>query len=131
MKTGVKEISIDSYINSQQEVVQPYLQQIRELIRNAAPKATEVISYNMPAFKVNGVLVYFAACKNHLGFYPSGKVTTLFSKELKAYKCSKGAIQFPYNKPLPAALIKRIVKFRLAEDKTAAALKEAKKAGKK
>ncbi len=127
MKAQSQQKTIDSYIDSQLPEVQPHLHKIRQLIKSAAPKTQEVISYNMPAFKANSVLVYFAACKNHLGFYPAGSVTTLFSKELIAYKCSKGAIQFPYGIPLPAALIKRIVKFRMNEDKELALQKQFKK----
>ncbi len=131
MKKQPEQKTIDSYIGSQLPEVQPHLQKIRQLIKSAAPNTQEIISYNMPAFKATGVLVYFAACKNHLGFYPAGSVTTLFRKELMAFKCTKGAIQFPYDSQLPATLIKRIVKFRMNEDKESALQKQVKKSGSK
>lgn len=106
--------SIDDYIAASGEANVPMLQQLREAIRQAAPKATEVISYGMPAFRQNKVLVYFAINKNHLGFYPTAEPIQAFKKELKEYTTSKGAIHFPLDKPLPIALIKRIVKFRVA-----------------
>ena len=81
-------------------------------ILQAAPKAEEVISYNMPAFKYNGILVWFSGYKNHIGFYPSSTPIEIFKNDLKKYKTSKGAIQFPLDKPLPLALITKIVKFR-------------------
>ena len=85
-------------------------------VQKAAPKAAEVISYQMPAFKLNGMLVYFAAFKNHIGFYalPSGHHT--FKKELSIYKTGKGSVQFPLEEPLPLKLIVKIVKFRVKEN---------------
>jgi uncharacterized protein YdhG (YjbR/CyaY superfamily) len=106
----------DEYISEFPPDVQKILNQIRAAIKKAAPKATEVISYGMPAFKQNKVLVYFAAGKNHIGFYPTPNPIVFFSKELAAYKTSKGAIQFPYTEPLPLKLISKIVKYRVAED---------------
>ena len=90
---------------------------MRAIIKKAAPKAEEVISYSMPAFKQSGILVYFAAQSKHIGFYPTASGIIDFKKELVDYKHSKGAIQFPYDKPLPVSLITQIVKFRVAEDK--------------
>lgn len=107
--------SIQEYIDVFPPDVQKILQQIRAAIKKAAPKATEVISYGMPAFKLNEVLVYFAVCKNHIGFYPTAKPIIIFKKELAAYKTSKGAIQFSFNEPLPLRLITQIVKFRIDE----------------
>lgn len=92
------------------------LESIRKAIQQAAPAATECISYNMPAYRQHGVLVYFAGYKNHIGFYPTSSPIKIFAEELKAYKTSKGAIQFPLNKPIPAALVKKIVKYRMEED---------------
>src|SRR5574343_1661417 len=106
----------DAYINSFDGEVKVKLEQIRAIIQKAAPKATEVISYGMPAFKQQRVLVYFAASKQHLGFYPTAAPIQVFAEELAEYKTSKGAIQFPYNKPLPVKLIRAIVKYRLKQD---------------
>jgi len=92
------------------------LETIRRTIKEAAPQAQETISYQMPAFKLNGVLVYFAAHKNHLGFYPAPSGIAAFKNELSAYSPSKGAVQFPLDKPMPLDLIKRIVEFRVKEN---------------
>ncbi|MBP6431189.1 MAG: DUF1801 domain-containing protein [Ferruginibacter sp.] len=116
-----KPTTIDEYIALQDEKIQPLLQEIRAIIKKAAPKSTEVISYAMPAFKLKKILIYFAGYKSHIGFYPHGSPIIAFKKELAAYKTSKGAIQFPLDKPLPKKLITAIVKFRLAEE--AAAIK--------
>jgi uncharacterized protein YdhG (YjbR/CyaY superfamily) len=107
---------IDAYIAAQPEDIQPVLQQMRDIIRKAAPKAQEVISYAMPAYKQHGVLVYFAGYKQHIGFYPTGSGIRAFTEEIKDYKSSKGAVQFPLDKPLPKALITKMVKFRVLED---------------
>lgn len=107
---------IDEYISAFPPDIQKILNQLRTAIKKAAPKATEVISYGMPAFKQNKVLVYFAAGKNHIGFYPTPEPIVVFSKELKAYKTSKGAIQFPLDKKIPLALVSKITKFRVKED---------------
>ncbi|MBX2906244.1 MAG: DUF1801 domain-containing protein [Taibaiella sp.] len=115
--------TIDGYIQAQPTHVQHLLQQMREIIRKAAPKAQEVISYGMPAFKGYRVLVYFAAAKEHIGFYPTGSGIEHFKGEFGGYKWSKGAVQFPLNEPLPVKLITRMVKFRLAEDKELETLK--------
>ena len=109
--------SIDEYHADQSKEVRRVLDQMRTTIRSAAPKASEIISYNMPAFKGNKTLVYYAANKEHIGFYPMPSAIKEFSAELKDYKTSKGAIQFPYIKPLPLTLIKKIVRFRSEEDK--------------
>jgi uncharacterized protein YdhG (YjbR/CyaY superfamily) len=108
--------SFEEYIEVFPPDIQKILRQIRATIKKAAPKATEVISYGMPAFKQNKVLVYFAAGKNHIGFYPTPNPIVFFSKELAAYKTSKGAIQFPLDKKIPLALISNITKFRVRED---------------
>lgn len=124
---GATPQSIDAYITSQPDHVRPLLQQMREIIKKAAPKAEEVISYGMPAFKGFRVLVYFAAAKEHMGFYPTGSGIDAFKNEFGGYKWSKGAVQFPLNEPLPAKLISKMVKFRLAEDKELEAAKAAAK----
>lgn len=106
---------IDSYIALQPAGVQALLQQVREAIHEAAPDANEVISYGMPAFSQHGVLVYFAAFKNHIGFYPTASGIKAFEQELAGYVWSKGAIQFPLDRPMPLNLIARIVAFRVNE----------------
>jgi len=117
MKINSKEIkSIDDYINQFPDEIKTRLETIRGAIKKTAPKATEVISYGMPAFKQNKVLVYFAAGKNHIGFYPTPNPIKVFSKELEGYKTSKGAIQFPLDKKIPLTLISKITKFRVKED---------------
>lgn len=108
--------SIDHYHSTLSREVQSLLQELRMAIKQAAPKSTEVISYNMPAFKMNKVLVYYAAAKNHIGFYPTPGPIIAFAKELSKYETSKGAIQFPIHEKLPIALIKKIVKFRVLQD---------------
>jgi uncharacterized protein YdhG (YjbR/CyaY superfamily) len=104
---------IDQYIASFPGNVQVMLEQLREIIRNAAPEAEEVISYKMPAYKQEGMLVYFAGYKKHVGFYPTGTGIEAFKEEFTPYKWSKGAVQFPLDKPLPVDLITRMVKFRI------------------
>ena len=117
MKTKEQNISsIDEYIAAFPVDVQRKLQEMRAAIKAAAPKASEKISYQMPTFVLNGNLVHFAAYKNHLGFYPVPTGIEKFKKELSAYKTSKGAVQFPLDKPLPLALIRKVVKFRVAEN---------------
>lgn len=95
--------------------IQVLLGEMREIIRKAAPKAVETISYNMPAFKQGKILVYYAANKSHIGFYPTPQPIKVFADELKKYKTSKGAIQFPIDEKLPAVLIRKIVRFRVGE----------------
>jgi uncharacterized protein YdhG (YjbR/CyaY superfamily) len=107
---------IDNYIIAFPPQVRESLEILRETIRNAAPGAKEVISYGMPAFKLKHVLVYFAAFKNHIGFYPTSSGIEAFQHEFKGLKWSKGAVQFPLDQPLPLDLVERIVKFRVQED---------------
>ncbi|MBS1585707.1 MAG: DUF1801 domain-containing protein [Bacteroidetes bacterium] len=116
--------SVEEYFASQPAAVQAILEEMRNTISQAAPKAQEVISYNMPAFKMHGVLVYYAAAKEHLGFYPTAEPIRVFADELAKYKTSKGAIQFPLDKPIPKTLIKKIVKYRLEEDEAKAKAKK-------
>jgi uncharacterized protein YdhG (YjbR/CyaY superfamily) len=108
--------SIDEYIALFPEEVQEKLQEIRAIIRAAAPDAQEKISYQMPAFAQNGILVYFAARKEYIGFYPTSSGTQAFEQELSTYEYTKGTVKFPMDKPLPLDLITKIVKFRLAEN---------------
>ncbi len=115
MNIAIKDI--ETYILMQPENIQPALQKLRQIIISAAPAAEEVISYGMPAFKCNGMLVGFAAAKKHFGFYPwNGSTVDQFKDELKSFETSKGAIRFPIDKPLPVALIKKIVKSRMKEN---------------
>lgn len=103
------------------------LQQVRELIKKAAPGAEETISYGMPAFRLHGMLVYYAAWKSHIGLYPASSATfKSFEKELAAYTTSKGAIQFPYEKKIPVHLLTAIIKFRVKENLEKAALRKKK-----
>jgi len=108
--------NIDDYIAGFPAEVQELLEQVRLTIKNEAPQAEEVISYGMPAFKLNGILVWFAAYKNHIGFYPHSTGIVAFKKELSGYKGAKGSVQFPLNRPLPLNLIAEIVKYRIEEN---------------
>jgi uncharacterized protein YdhG (YjbR/CyaY superfamily) len=107
---------VDTYITQFPEKTQIKLLEIRKIILEAAPKAEEVISYKMPAYKQKGILVYFAGYQNHIGFYPTGNGIEAFKHEFGNYKWSKGAIQFPLDQPLPAELITRIVHYRMELD---------------
>ncbi len=113
--SGPKFNNINEYIAGFPRDTQKILEQLRTIIRESAPHAEEVISYRMPAFKQNEVLVYFAGYKNHIGFYPTSSGIKAFQSELSEYKYSKGAVQFPIDKQLPAGLISEIVKFRVLE----------------
>jgi uncharacterized protein YdhG (YjbR/CyaY superfamily) len=117
--------NVDAYIASQPEDVQRLLQQMRATIRKAAPNAEEVISYSMPAYKDHGMLVYFAGFKSHIGFYPTASGIRVFQADIAKYKNSKGAVQFPLDEPLPLALVTRIVKYRVEENREKAMIKAA------
>ncbi len=108
--------TIDEYIGTFSKDVQVILEEMRQRIRKAAPEAKEAISYQMPAFKLNGNLVYFAAYEHHIGFYPTSSGIAAFKKELSPYKWSKGAVQFPLDKPIPYDLVTKIVEFRVKEN---------------
>ncbi len=108
--------TIDEYISQFPEDVQIILQQIRTAIKEAAPDATEKISYQMPTFYLKGNLVHFAAFKSHIGFYPIPSAIEEFKEELSLYKRGKGSVQFPLDKPMPFDLIRRIVLFRVKEN---------------
>ncbi|MDF7819391.1 DUF1801 domain-containing protein [Runella sp. MFBS21] len=107
--------NIDEYIAWQPLEVQVILQQIRATVRAAAPTAQEAIKYAMPTFVLNGNLVYFAAFKKHIGFYPIPMNDKRFESDFKDFKTGKGSIQFPLDKPMPLDLITKIVKYRLEE----------------
>jgi len=107
---------VDEYISRFPREVQRILEEVRATIKKAAPGAEEVISYQMPAFKFHGVLVYFAGYKKHIGFYPTSSGIEAFRKELSIYKGAKGSVQFPINSPLPLNVISKIVKYRVREN---------------
>ena len=117
-------LTVNDYIAASESHVKKHLKQIREAITSVAPNAEEVISYQMPGYKQNGMVVFFAGYKNHIGFYPTGSGIEKFKNEFAKYKWSKGAVQFPLDKPLPVALIKKIVKFKLKENEEKAVLKK-------
>ena len=108
--------NIDEYISAAPENVREKLEEIRQAIHKAAPAATETISYGIPAFRQNGVLVYFAAFKDHIGFFPTSSGVSHFEQELAPYAVSKGTIRLPLDVPTPFKLIEKIVKFRAKED---------------
>ena len=109
--------SIDEYIRTFPDDVQKKLTEIRNTVKQEAPTATEKISYQMPTFYLNGNLVYFAAYSKHIGLYPTPSGTEAFKKELSKFKTGKGSVQFPLEEPLPIQLIKKIVRFRVEENK--------------
>jgi uncharacterized protein YdhG (YjbR/CyaY superfamily) len=106
----------DDYIARLPKPVQQRMKQMRQTIRKAAPQAEETISYRIPAFTLNGMLVWFAAFKNHIGLYPKVDAIVAFKKELAPYKTAKGTIQFPHDRPLPLSLVSRMVKFRVRQN---------------
>ena len=108
--------SIDAYISTFPPEVQDVLRVLRSVIAAAAPDAAEKISYQMPTFVLHGNLVHFAVHKSHIGFYPAPSGVEAFKGELTEYHTSKGAVQFPLDKPLPYELIDRMVRFRVAEN---------------
>jgi uncharacterized protein YdhG (YjbR/CyaY superfamily) len=110
-----KPSSVAEYISWYAPEIQEKLEQIRQTLRQALPEAKEVISYHMPACKTHEVLVYFAAAKNHIGFYPTSSGVSEFKKELAQFETSKGAIQIPYNQEIPLELISQIAQFRKEE----------------
>src|SRR5690606_10502418 len=114
----------DEYFSQVPEEMREKLGVLRTTILQAAPGSTEVISYNMPAIKQQSVLVYYAACKDHIGFYPTGGPIVAFKDELATYKTSKGAIQLPLDKAIPKTLVKKIVQYRISEEKERAAKKK-------
>lgn len=107
---------VDKYISGFPKSTQKHLNEIRAEIMKAAPDAEECISYKMPAYRLNGVLVYFAGYEKHIGFYAVPNTHNAFRKELSPYKSGKGSVQFPLYLPLPLDLISRMVKFRVAEN---------------
>ena len=115
MDTGTKFKTVEEYFSTLSPDVRDILEDLRKTIKQAAPKAEEVISYNMPAIKQGKVIVYYAAHKEHIGFYPTSSPMMVFKDQLAEYKTSKGAIQFPIDKPIPKKLVKDIVRYRLTQ----------------
>ncbi len=116
-KDNVAPKSVDEYLAGVPEPARSTLNKVRSAIRSAVPpEATEAISYGMPAFKHKGVLVWFAAFSNHCSLFPTASVIEAFKNELKGFSTSKGTIHFPTDKPLPTALVKKLVKARIAEN---------------
>lgn len=121
--TGKKPNSVDEYIEGFPDETQRILKQVREAIKKAAPQAEEGIGYAMPAYTLNGPLVYFAGYKSHIGFYATPSGHHAFEKELGKYKMGKGSVQFPLTEPMPLALITKMVKYRIKENLEKARLK--------
>jgi uncharacterized protein YdhG (YjbR/CyaY superfamily) len=115
--------NIDEYIGGFPPDVQKLLKKVRATIKKAAPGAGEAIKYAIPTFTLNGNLVFFAAYKNHIGFYPAPRGIEKFKKDLSAYEGGKGSVRFPLDQPIPYELISKIVKFRVAENLKKAAAK--------
>ena len=122
MKTAA---SVDDCISGADPNARKALKDIRKTIKAAAPKAEEVISYQIPGYKYHGMLVFFAAWKNHISFYPAPWKADALKKEMSAYEGSKGTIKFSLDKPMPLTLIKKMVKYRLKENEMRASLKKA------
>jgi uncharacterized protein YdhG (YjbR/CyaY superfamily) len=120
---AAKHPDVDAYFQLYPKPVQLKLGAIRRCIRKAAPKAVEGISYRIPAYALDGALVYFAAFKQHIGFYPTSSGITAFKAELKGYKASRGAVQFPLDQALPLKLVEKIVRYRVRENRAKAATK--------
>lgn len=112
-RCGVTPATVDEYIAGQPEGVRPLLEKVREAIRRAAPDAVEKISWSMPTFWQGENLIHFAAFKKHLGIYPGDLTLTPFAEKLGEYRHTKGAIQLPYDKPIPYSLIAEVTTFRV------------------
>ena len=114
---NIKFESVKEYFSALPKEIKIQMQSLREIIKETAPDAEELISYNMPAFKYYGILVYYAAHKEHIGFYPGNKaVNEVFKDKLIKYETSKGTIRFPYDGKIPKGLIKSIIKFRMKDN---------------
>ena len=111
---------VDEYLAGVPKEARATLEKLRKTIKAAAPMASEVISYQMPMYKHHGMVVGFAAFKDHCSIFPGSDVMDAYKKELKHYDTSKGTIRFPANKPLPAALVKKLVKARIKENEARA-----------
>ena len=113
---SIKFKTVDEYLSALPANTKAILKELRKTIKQTAPQAEELISYNMPAFKLDGGLVWYAAYKEHIGFYPRSSAIKAFKKELAGYEGAKGTVRFPLDKPLPFDLISKIVKFRVKEN---------------
>jgi uncharacterized protein YdhG (YjbR/CyaY superfamily) len=120
----MKPKDVGSYIASFTKDQQALLKKVQRTIRAAAPKAAEIISYNIPAYRQTGMLVYFAGFKNHIGLYPPVRGNAALKKAVAKYAGPKGNLQFPYGEPLPLALITRIVRHNVKQDLARAAGKK-------
>ncbi len=118
--------TVPEYLASLPAKPKSMIKEMRKIVREEAPGAEEVMSYGVPAMKLNGMLVWYAAHKNHIGFYPRASAIEIFKKDLKGFETSKGTIQFPYESPLPEALIRKIVKHRVKENMAKASVKKKK-----
>lgn len=116
MTKGPTAGSIDEYVAGFPAATRRVLEEVRGIVRSAAPDATEKISYGVPTFHLNGNLVHFAAFERHLGFYPTPSAIEAFRDELAEYRSAKGSVQFPLDRPMPGDLIRRIVEFRVEEN---------------
>jgi uncharacterized protein YdhG (YjbR/CyaY superfamily) len=123
-KTKVVPETVDQYIAAFPADVKKRMQQLRKTIKAGAPNADELISYQMPGYKYFGMLVYFAAYKNHIGFYPGAGGLLEFYKELSSFKSAKGSVQFPHDRPIPYDMISKIVKFRVKQNEEKFSLKK-------
>ncbi len=123
--------SVDEYISRTDPHIKKALKEIRRTIKATAPKAEEVISYQIPGYKYHGMLVFFAAWKNHISLYPAPWGAEALKKEMSGYEGSKGTIKFPLDKPMPLTLIKKMVKYRMKENEVKASLKKTIKNGDK
>ena len=121
--------SIDAYIAASPAAVRPILKEIPPIIPTAAPGAQELISYRMPAFRQHGILVYFAAFKNHIGLFPPVSGDARFAKAIAPYAGPKGNLRFPLDRPIPYALIERILRLRVKQDRARPAVRGKPKAG--
>ncbi len=125
--TPVEPRNIDEYIAGFPPEVQKLLKAVRSAIKKAAPDAEEAIKYRLPTFVLGGNLVHFGAFKAHIGFYPTSSGTAKFKQELARYEGAKGSVKFPFDQPIPLALIGKIVKFRVRENLERAVAKKRKK----
>ena len=116
--------TVDQYIAAFPTDVKKRMQQLRKTIKAAAPKADEMISYQMAGYKYFGMLVYFAAYKNHIGFYPGAGGVLEFYKKLSSFKSAKGSVQFPHDRPIPYEVISKVVKFRVKQNEEKFSLKK-------
>ncbi len=121
MKKTAPAKNVDEYLAGVPKETRAVLEKLRQTIRSAAPMASEVISYQMPMYKHHGMVIGFAAFKDHCSIFPGSAVMDAHKEELKRYSTSKGTIRFPVNKPLPAMLVKKLVKARIKENEARAA----------